>query len=344
MKKLFLYMLPVFFLAACTTENSNNSTVDTDTPQTSKDATFQIGIEESTALVHGNLQVYPIMAKEDFYKSNEAAATVGNLKEGIDTKGFYVTEKKPYGRQDDMSAVNSLTVQNKSDKDIYLMQGDVVTGGNQDRIIAEDQIIVARSIQDVPVFCVEKSRWHYREHEVDENDPESTHKRKIFAFSGYYNVAANDLRRTVRTTQDQSSVWTKVGEFTAKNNAPSETHTYAALEGSESFTTQRDSYMNFFKGKLESMENCVGFVAVSGNEIIGVDLFGHPNLFQKQADGLLNGYVADAITTGSPVTVSVKRMVKYQDELNSKYKLDQKHDNQEDLFQHNGVVIHYSKL
>ena len=344
MKKFFLYMLPFLFLAACSTEPVKNSTVDTDNPQTVENQPLNIDIEQSTALVYENLQLYPVVADEAFFQGNEAAASVKNLREGIETKGFYVTEKKPYGRMDDMGAVNSLTVQNKSNEAIYLMQGDVVTGGNQDRIIAEDQVIVARTITDVPVYCVEHNRWKYRENEVDENDPESKHKRKIFAFSGYYNVAANDLRKTVRETKNQESVWKKVGEFTSKNNATNSTKTYAGLEESKEFTNKRDAYMDFFKGKLDNIENCVGFVAVSGNEIIGKDIFGHPNLFQKQTEGLLNGYITDAITKGSTITVTPKRMVNEVKNLNRKYKASFKAGNSDEMFKHNDVLIHYSEL
>jgi hypothetical protein len=345
MKKFFLYMLPVLFLAACSTEPVKPSTVETTdgTPST-ENSTLSLGIEESTALTYENLQLYPIFADESFFEGNELAADVKNLKEGIETKGFYVTEKKPYGRMEDSGAVNSLTIQNKSGETIYLMQGDVVSGGNQDRIIAEDRIIASRVITDVPVYCVEQGRWQYREDEVDQNDAESKHKRKIFAFSGYYNVASSDLRKTVRETKNQQSVWNKVGELTAKNNAGSDTKTYTALEGSKEFTDKRDAYLNFFNSRLAKMDNCIGFVAVSGNDVVGTDVFGHPNLFQKQSEALLHGYITDAITSGSPITVTAKRMARYSKELNKKYATAEKGANTDEMFKHNDVLIHFSEL
>lgn len=339
-------MLPVVMLAACTTEPRSNSTVDADNnvPQTTEAQTLKIATEESEALAYENLRVYPITVEEDFYKTNEAAASMKNLEEGISTKGFYVTEKKPYGRMEDSDAVNSLTVQNKSNDMVYLMQGDVVQGGNQDRILGEDRVIAARTITDIPVYCVEHGRWQYREDEVDQNDQESKHKRKIFAFSGYYNVASSDLRKTVRETKDQQSVWNKVGELTAKNNASSSTETYTALEGSDEFTTKRDAYLTYLNEKLGNVENCVGFIAVSGNEIIGTDIFGHPNLFKKQSGALLHGYVTDAISNGRDITVSDKSVERFGKKLNKKFDSAMKGGNSDEMFKHNGQFIHYSEL
>lgn len=344
MKKFFLYMLPVVLLAACTTEPKSNSTVDANTPSATENQTLKVSTEDSEALTYENLRVYPIVADEGFYKTNAIAETMKNLEEGIETKGFYITEKKPYGRMEDSDAVNSLTVQNKSNETVYLMQGDVIQGGNQDRILAEDRVIAARTIMDIPVYCVEHGRWQYREDEVDQDDAESKHKRKIFAFSGYYNVASSDLRKTVRETQNQESVWKKVGELTAKNNAESSTKTYTALEGSDEFTKKRDAYLTSLTDKLSSIENCVGFVAVSGNKVIGTDVFGHPNLFQKQSKALLHGYVTDAISNGNEVIVTDKRMERFGKQLNKKYESAMKGGNTDEMFKHNGEFIHYSEL
>ena len=38
----------------------------------------------------------------------------------------------------------------------------------------------------------------------------------------------------------------------------------------------------------------VGMVVVRGNEVLGVDIFGHPDLFKRQYNSLLHGYVAEA--------------------------------------------------
>ncbi len=314
-------------------------------PTTETTATFEIKLDDGDAFTHENLRLYPVKASEAFINGNELPSKMKSLKEGIDTRGFYVTEKKPYGRFDDAGAVNSLTVQNKSEETIYLMQGDVVSGGNQDRVIAKNLVVPPRTITDIEVYCVEKNRWQYRDESIEGEDPEAKKKRKIFAFSGYYNVASSGLRKTVRESKDQQSVWNKVGELTSKNNASTNTGTYTALSGSSEFNVAADSYLKFFDGKVDELDDVVGMVAVSGKKVLAVDIFGHPELFKRQFPGLLHGYVTDAVTEGAPVVLTDEFMTKYVKRLNNKFDRDiqSKSDNDE-LFRYKGQVVHFSKL
>lgn len=59
--------------------------------------------------------------------------------------------------------VNTLYVINRGKKPLYLMGGEVVLGGQQDRVVAQDRII-APGTKKVPitVFCVEHGRWSGR--------------------------------------------------------------------------------------------------------------------------------------------------------------------------------------
>lgn len=59
--------------------------------------------------------------------------------------------------------VNRLMVVNNSDKPLYLMPGEVIVGGKQDRTIGQE-IVIAPSKKPVPIdaFCVEHGRWNER--------------------------------------------------------------------------------------------------------------------------------------------------------------------------------------
>lgn len=56
--------------------------------------------------------------------------------------------------------VNRLMVVNHSDKPLYLMPGEVIIGGKQDRTVGQE-IVIAPSKKPVPIdaFCVEHGRW-----------------------------------------------------------------------------------------------------------------------------------------------------------------------------------------
>ena len=65
------------------------------------------------------------------------------------------------------NSVNELMVVNHSDKPLYLMPGEIIIGGSQDRTIGQE-LVVAPDHKPVPisVFCVERGRWGARDQQA----------------------------------------------------------------------------------------------------------------------------------------------------------------------------------
>lgn len=309
MKKILFFALALLVLSSCQEVNKEKQLLNPE------DYVLHVVKEENPAWQYENLQLFPITANTDFIEANKHLKEYKTLSEALELHQFRISEKKPYGRFEDAGAVNSLTVQNKTAFPIFLMEGEIVQGGRQDRVVENDQVIAARSLKDIPVFCVEKGRWNYHD-ATDEEAASKAKQDKIFAFSGYYHVAAGSIRHTLANNQGQNEVWEKVHEITAQNDAESSTHAYASLEESTAFTTNRNSYLNFFADKFSDMDQVVGVVAVSGNKIIAAELFGHPDLFQRQFNNLLHSYVTDAITKGSSVKFSQALLKQQESEIN----------------------------
>jgi hypothetical protein len=351
MKYATLFAFILFFLFACTDDQDSAST-SPNAPEISDQTELQAEVSPNVELDYEKLRIYPITASEPFIVKHQLAANLKNLKEAIGIKGFRISEKKPYGRFDDAGAVNTLTVQNKSTDIVYLMAGDVVQGGKQDRILAIDLIVPPRTITDIPVFCVEPNRWHY----VDPNDEDTPdlaiiddrqaqQNKKIFAFTGYYNVASNDLRKTMKQTNDQQAVWNKVGDLTSINHAESQTGTYANLENSVPYTKERNEYLAFFSDKFKHRNDVVGMIVVSGGKILGTDIFTHPDLFKKQYDVLIHSYITEAITNGKKVVISEETIKRYSNNLVQKFDQIEDHKSEDEAaFRYNGQLIHFTDL
>ena len=114
-------------------------------PLTALDAQRTFG----TPRVYRNLSVTPV------YDLGAAASdTYITLDEGLKARTVQVQELKDGG------SVNTLYITNRDKKPLYVMAGEVVLGGQQDRAIGKD-IIVASGKTRVPVavFCVEHGRW-----------------------------------------------------------------------------------------------------------------------------------------------------------------------------------------
>src|SRR6185295_18866754 len=52
-------------------------------------------------------------------------------------------------------SVNSLTFVNSAAQPVFVLAGEVIIGGKQDRIIGRNTVIPANTTQEVPVYCVE---------------------------------------------------------------------------------------------------------------------------------------------------------------------------------------------
>jgi|GEM_PF-531614 len=280
-KLLFSVVAFCIFFTACKNDNAAVSNA----PQ----AGLKLVAEANPAWQYENLRLYPIVADAALLEGQANLSGLKTLAEGMSIPGFRITEQKQFGRSDDRT-YNLLTVQNKSQDTIFMLSGDVVTGGKQDRVIAQDQIVMPGTVRNMDVFCVEQGRW-------SSNDTlAAPAQQKLYAFSGYYSVASPKVRQAVQRTGSQQEVWAAVASVTKANGATSATSTYAALETANEQKNKRDAYLRFFDGKLDAEPQVVGMVAVCGDQILGVDIFGNSDLFRREYTSLLHGYVTEAAT------------------------------------------------
>ena len=103
-----------------------------------------------------------------------------------------------------------------------------------------------------------------------------------------------------------------------------------------------DEYYKFFQSKFKNTDsNIVGFVAVSGNRVIGCDIYAGKDLFYSQLDPLLKGYSDGAVTHGSPITLTDELLKDYMDKLLKDEKSQEgfvKYNGK--IFRQNNEVIH----
>jgi hypothetical protein len=142
---------------------------------------------------HANLSVFLIHGK-----GRSSGKPLVTLQEALAQKKVVVHET---------GQVNELAVENVSaDSDVYIQSGDIVKGGQQDRMIAQDFIVPARSGKmPIASFCVERGRWSRRGSE------------QVHAFGASSDqVAGKALKMAARRKGDQGGVWREVAENQAK--------------------------------------------------------------------------------------------------------------------------------
>jgi hypothetical protein len=189
--------------------------------------------------------------------------------------------------------VGQLSIDNKSGNYVFILSGDIVKGGQQDRTVAEDTILQP-ACNGVPLksFCVEQSRWHQRGHE------------NVALFSKSKKSLSNRrLKIAARATQMQSHVWNEVKYFqdsvSANLNADvrskaSRSSLQLTLDNEELQKTAKE-YLDTLRPAFDENTDVLGFAFCINGKISTVESFGSAELFGKLRDKLLESAVNEAV-------------------------------------------------
>lgn len=250
-----------------------------------------------------DLKIIPIRAKPSFAQANQQAANLDNalsLRHALATNQAAIMEHKD-NRGRIRENVNILDIENFSDQPIFLMSGEVITGGMQDRVIAQDMVIPPRSgLVEVPVFCVEKGRW--------------TGNTKNKKFKNYHEASMH-LRKVIDQEQNQNAVWDEIRKENRRDRVRTNTEAYTAHANSPEYIRRENEYLAFFNERFRNKENIVGIIGVTGGVVIGCDIFASPDLFYREYNNLIYAYIDEALTFGVPVTMTDDAVKRYVDNL-----------------------------
>lgn len=320
-----------------------------------------------------NLRLYPIKARGEFLAQSKHIGKYTPLRQALAEKKVSITEREsaPSDLQQNIAiqrnnldtsrrrnqrveevqepqqeiqqiqqiqtggaTVNTLFIENISKDTIYLMAGEIVQGGKQDRVIAKDMVIPPNSGKiDLSVFCVEHGRWSYQANATDQD----------IAFNNYYGVASMNMRKVVDKKKNQKEVWSEVSRSNAKNEVESSTQAYTAQGKSKEFAEKQKAYMKHFQQLFENEKDVIGVVVVTGDRVVGCDMFASPDLFRAQFPSLLSSYVNEALTDGAPVSISDQSVKAYMNRLlSSSQEQNKLLEKEGKLFQNNGKKLHFS--
>ena len=212
--------------------------------------------------------------------------------------------------------VNKLMVSNTSDKPLYLMPGEIIVGGQQDRAIAKE-VVIPPGKKGVPidVYCVEQGRWSQRE----SND----------SIAGEYGTLANDLsigrtnlrsllkasnegkfvlttgalngkaRYVAHSGFSQGKVWHEVGKANSSlgngGSSDSFTHNYVASKTRDKLQPILDKLQK----PIAKQRRIVGVIVAVNGKVQAVDVFESTPLFRKLWPKLLKSYALDAIAAAN---------------------------------------------
>ena len=196
--------------------------------------------------------------------------------------------------------VHWLSLYNNSDKNVLISSGELLAGGRQDRVVTKDTLVMARSGRiDLPVMCVEEGRWSEKDHKFL-----------------YQKMADMHLRKTIDIMRSQVQVWKEVDAQLEKVKIKNKTISYLARQRDKAYLRQQTDYQLFFEDRLAQPDSSVvGIACISGNKILGSDIFISSPLFYGKWQALLQGYIEEAIAFGETPSVSNAAMHAYLDQF-----------------------------
>jgi hypothetical protein len=190
-------------------------------------------------------------------------------------------------------SVNELSIQNFSDEDIYVQSGDIVKGGQQDRMIGVDLIVPPRSGKlPISAFCVEHGRWSGRGNE----------RAGVFSSSSDA-VATKEIKLAAKRSNSQGAVWENVKVAQDKlsenigirvNSAVSASSLQLAIENGKVQETA-DSYIKALSGIVNRSNDVIGYVFAINGKVNSADIYGSNVLFKKLWPKLLKANAVEAI-------------------------------------------------
>jgi hypothetical protein len=209
--------------------------------------------------------------------------------------------------------VNQLVASNRGDKSVYLQAGDIVKGGQQDRVLQHDTVLPPKAKRvHLAVFCVESGRWHGRGSEPVRRFSSSNRT-----------IMTKRQKLAVKVAGNQGAVWESVAAAQAdigKNvghsvHAPaSATSLQLSLEDQKLNGTV-DEYVQNIEKQMPKDGNIVGYaLAVNGN-VDSVEVFASPALFGKMKGKLLKASATEAVATkqakdtAPPTTAAVRALI-----------------------------------
>ena len=239
--------------------------------QTLKD--YLGSLEVGPPITHQNLALFPVT------DGHSEAITYLLLEEAMATGKFQVTELG-------LGTVPELRLINRTDRMVFLMDGEALVGAKQNRTLNTSILAAAKSRFDIPVSCVEQGRWAFASQEMRHGSITYPDLRKLKHGSVYESLRFGGSYRS-----DQGRIWQSVRGKLASMKVGS------ATANMEEAYSAHESSIEGFTANLAYPSGACGVIAAIEGRIICADLFDSASTLEKLWSRLVSSYAMDALET-----------------------------------------------
>ncbi|MBE7558389.1 NUDIX domain-containing protein [bacterium] len=231
-----------------------------------------MGLGFDEPLFHHNLTVFPILGHEN------GGPPYDLLRTAIE-KGTAVVEEVH-----EAGEVGTLKVVNRGDRPVLIVEGEILIGAKQNRVVNMTVLVGAGREYRLPVSCVEQGRWRHTSRHFT---PAACMAPPVMRAYKTRSVRES-LRMRGEAAADQIRVWCEAAAVLDDVGAVSPTG--SVTEGYAARRKERQHYREHITLPPETR----GCVVVRGEEVLGLDLFGDPGVMREFWPKLSEAYFLEA--------------------------------------------------
>jgi hypothetical protein len=195
----------------------------------------------------------------------------------------------------DTNKINKLLIKNNEHSDVFIQAGDIVKGGQQDRVFVNDLIIPAKAKGElVDVYCIESGRWNKRLNE----------DVSIFS-SSEDRITSSRLKSILVNKGSQTLVWDQIKSTQNKLSQSLKTDIYSTISPSSfQLTLEHNDLTSYVDKHISALlpsrsSDCVrpiGYACIVNGYFNSADLYFSPDLFNRLWPKLLRASAIEAIS------------------------------------------------
>ena len=182
-------------------------------------------------------------------------------------------------------SVNTLNVINLSKQFVFFMDGDILSGAKQNRVLNTSMLLAPNSKTHIPVSCIERGRWNH----ISEKFHSTDYTAPSFLRAKNANKVTDGLAKGFNFMSDQGAVWADVAAYSMKAGIKSKS----------------DNLSDVFDGKKEDFDNFIGGFNVNPGangmavfvreNLLSIDIFNRSDIFAEYFPRILKGCAMEVL-------------------------------------------------
>jgi hypothetical protein len=182
--------------------------------------------------------------------------------------------------------VNTLVATNRSDLPVLLLEGEILEGMQQTRVLNVTILLPAKTKLEIPVSCVEAGRWSQTSIAAMRSpfhmSPRARSRKNV--------TVAQSVLSIGTFASNQAEVWASVDDELRAHDVESSTFEHAEIG------RQKQAEIEETLAQLEPDPGQCGVFAVLGGRPMCMDLFDRASTLEAVWSGLVGSYAMDAMT------------------------------------------------